>query len=234
LVRRASDLILRQPVSTGLAELDRLIGGLRPGSLHVFYGDTEVTDWVLYSAVAEASKRGEVAYLINTDYYGDKTLIDAARLAAAAKMAGLEYLRVLQTIYFAAAFNPSRQIHAAARLAEYIRRRRAMGLVVIHNASAFMGGGGAPEAALAKAVSMLLEASAKASSPLLATALAAERATEGLAPPLLPRQILEKSSVTVFFRGEVVGACSCPGQAHSPPDTPRSTTRESRVVVGVG
>ncbi|MCS7146021.1 MAG: hypothetical protein RMJ28_05720 [Nitrososphaerota archaeon] len=214
LMARASELLLRRrPVSTGLAELDGLIGGLRPGALHVFYGDPQVTDVVLYRVMVEASKRGGVAYLNNTDYYGEKTLIDATTFSAVSKIARVEPLKALSAIRCAAAFNAARQVRAAERLAEAVKKRRKVRLIAVHNASAFLDGEwGEASSALVRSFSILMEAASRVSAPLVATAAAAHSETPE-AMPHLPSQVLERASVVVFFRPEGLGPGGQAGQA---------------------
>lgn len=237
LMSRASELLFRRrPVSTGLPELDGLIGGLRPGALHIFYGDSQLVDAVLYRVMVEASRRGEVAYLNNTDYYGEKTLIDSATLAAVSKMAGVEPLRVLSSIHCAAAFNAARQVRASERLAETIVNRGKMSLVAVHNASAFLEKGlGDASSALAKSVSILMEAASRASAPLVVTAATEDGSPDGLeASPRLPYQVLERAAVVVFFRSQRLWPRRQAGQARLAPLSEDRLPSLQPLVVGRG
>lgn len=210
-MRRASELLHRQPLYTGIVELDGLIGGLRPGALYVFYGDPSITDTVLYRVMVEASRNGPIAYLNNTDYYGEKTLIDANAFSSAAKAAGLEPFTILSAIKCAAAFNAQRQVHAAERLAEAVRVEGRAGLIAMHNASAFLAGGG-EEAyqALVRSVATLVEVASEVGAAVVVTA-AARGASIDRAKPLLPSQVLHRASAIVFFRLQrlATGSESC-------------------------
>ncbi len=208
MMKRASELmLLRRPVPTGLERLDALIGGLRPGALHIFYGDRVVTDLVLYRLMVEASRHGWVAYLNNTDYYGEKTLIDATSLSTVSKMAGVEPLKVLSAIRCAAAFNARRQVCAAEELSEDIGKRGRVALIAMHNAPAFLDReGGEASSALVKSVSILMEAASRASAPLVVTAPSIEDSPDpARATPKLPAQIIHRAAVIVFFRPEGLG-----------------------------
>lgn len=207
MMKRASELmLLRRPVSTGLDRLDALIGGLWPGALHIFYGDQEVTDLVLYRMIVEASKHGRVAYLNNTDYYGEKTLVDATTLSTVSKMAGVEPLKAISAIHCAAAFNARRQVFATEKLVEDIRKRRRVALIAVHDASAFLDREGSEaSSALVKSVSILVEAASRASAPLVVTAQSmGDSSDPGRAVPRLPAQLIHKASVVVFFRPETL------------------------------
>ncbi len=211
MMKRASELMpLRRPVSTGLERLDALIGGLRPGAMHIFYGDRVVTDLVLYRMMVEASKHGWVAYLNNTDYYGEKTLIDATSLSTVSKMAGVEPLKALSAIRCAAAFNAMRQVYAAEKLAEDIGKRGRVALIAVHNASAFLDREGCEaSSALVKSVSILMEAASSASAPLIVTAPSIEDSPDPACDmPKLPAQLIHRAAVIVFFRHEGLGTRS--------------------------
>ncbi len=229
---RASELLRRYGggLGTGVEELDRLIGGLRPGALHIFYGEPAVTDPVLYRAMVEACRRGPVAYMNNTDYYGEKTLVDAGMLSAASEAAGEEPLAVLDSIYCVAAFNAERQVQAAGRLAEEVRRRGAS-LVAVHNASAFYPRGRDSAPALVSALSRLLAAAAEASAPLLVSALS--RGSGPHAKPLLPLQLSHRATVLVFLslRGSFATARLV---KHSSMPAPRSALLPSLWWAGMG
>lgn len=208
MMRRASELLHRQPLSTGIEELDGLIGGLRPGALHVFYGDSSITDRVLYRLMVEASRSGPVAYLNNTDYYGEKTLIDANAFSSAAKAAGVDPLVPLASIKCAAAFNARRQVCAAERLAEAVRSgEEGARLIAVHNASAFLAEGGEEASqALVRSVAVLMEAASEVGAALVVTAAARGGALD-FARPLLPFHVVHRASVLVFFRLQGLEAC---------------------------
>jgi replicative DNA helicase len=207
LIEKASELLRRYGagLGTGVEELDRLVGGLRPGALHILYGEPAIASPILYRAMVEAHWRGPVAYMNNTDYYGEKTLVDVETLSAASEAAGAEPLEVLESIYCVAAFNAERQVRAAGRLAEEVRRRGAS-LVAVHNASAFYPGGKGSAQALSSALSILLEAASEACAPVLATSLS--RGSGASAEPLLPLHVIHRSSVLVLlsFRGSLAAA----------------------------
>ncbi|MEM1533809.1 MAG: hypothetical protein QXK61_06335 [Nitrososphaerota archaeon] len=222
MMRASKLLLLRRPMTTGIAELDGLIGGLRPGALHIFYGDRSITDLVLYRLLVEASRRGEAAYLNNTDYYGEKTLIDATTLSTISKTAGVEPFKVLSAIYCTAAFNARRQISAAYRLAEAVRSSGRVRLIAVHNASAFLDvEGGEASPALVKSISILMEAAFEALAPLVVTAASAAASPgQPAAMPRLPSQLLHRASVMVFFRSEGRGTGGQASQTCLAPSPP--------------
>lgn len=139
-------------LTTGYGALDTLIGPLRGGRLHAFYGRSQFIDELAHRLVVRCSRDGLIAYMNNTNYYSEKTLLKADLLAAQAKMEGLEPSRVLEGVYFVAAYSELRQRKAAAALEAAVRREPSTRMILIHNIAAFMGGDAKNRAAVMEGI----------------------------------------------------------------------------------
>jgi len=127
-------------LTTGYGALDTLIGPLRGGRLHAFYGTSQFIDELAHRLVVRCSREGLVAYMNNTNYYSEKTLLKADLLAAQAKMEGLEPSSVLESVYFVAAYSEFRQQKATAALEAAVRREPSTRMILVHNIAAFVEG----------------------------------------------------------------------------------------------
>jgi hypothetical protein len=127
-------------LTTGYGALDTLIGPLRGGRLHTFYGASQFIDELAHRLVVRCSREGLVAYMNNTNYYSEKTLLKADLLAAQAKMEGLEPSSVLDSVYFVAAYSEFRQQKATAALEAAVRREPSTRMILVHNITAFIEG----------------------------------------------------------------------------------------------
>lgn len=127
-------------LTTGYGALDTLIGPLRGGRLHAFYGAHEFIDELAHRLVVRCSREGLVAYMNNTNYYREKTLLRADLLAALAKAEGLEPSGVLEGVYFVAAYSELRQQKATAALEAAVRREPSTRMILVHNIAAFVEG----------------------------------------------------------------------------------------------
>ncbi len=138
---KASDLREnRVALTTGYAALDDLVGPLRGGRLHLFYGPPGFIDELAHRLVVRCSKEGLVAYMNNTNYYSEKTLLRADLLASIAKGEGVEPSSVLGSVYFVAAYSEFRQQKATAALEEALRREPSTRMILVHNIAAFVKG----------------------------------------------------------------------------------------------
>lgn len=70
---------------TGFPALDQLVGGLRGGQSYLFYGASGLVDDFVHQLMVRGSAGGKVAYMNNTDYYSEKTLVRPDRIAFHAK-----------------------------------------------------------------------------------------------------------------------------------------------------
>jgi len=137
---RALDLLNQSAstLSTGVQELDDLIEGLDGGSSYLFYDSGGFLHGLIPPLMVRATLQGKVAYMNNTDYYSEKTLVRPDRLAFCAKSEGLDPEFVFSRIYFVAAYNELRQEKAVDALTQMLRREEDTKLVVIHNLARFL------------------------------------------------------------------------------------------------
>jgi len=140
---KASELLTSdEAVPTGYPELDKLIGGggVKGGQTYLFYGYQEFVDDMIHRLLVMGSSMGRVAYMNNTDYYSDKTLVSLDKLARYAKAFGVDPFIVFRNVYFSAAYNELRQPYAARALAWMIEREAgSTRLVLVHRLSRFLG-----------------------------------------------------------------------------------------------
>jgi hypothetical protein len=139
-VRASAMLGSGNTLTTGYPALDGFIGDLRGGETYLFCSpnDSQFVDDLLHRLMVRACRDGRVAYMNNTDYYAKKTLLSADRLAYYAKVEGVEAHRVLEGIYFAAAYSKFRQPKAAGALKEMIGQEKETKLIVAHRMPAFL------------------------------------------------------------------------------------------------
>jgi hypothetical protein len=121
----------------GYPHLDKLIEGMKKGHLYLFYGDMQIVDDLVHKIIVRGCSEGEVAYLNNTNYYSEKTLLNVDKLAYHAKEEGVDPLPLLGQVYFAAAYNELRQPKAAKILGEKIREKDSTKLLMIHGITRF-------------------------------------------------------------------------------------------------
>jgi len=128
-----------EPVlGTGFPPLDQLVGGIRGGTSYLFYGATDFVDDFVHQLMVKASAGGKVAYMNNTDYYSEKTLVRPDRIAFYAKRHGFDPDLVLEQIYFVAAYNELRQEKAVDALVKMVHEEETTRLVIIHNIARFL------------------------------------------------------------------------------------------------
>jgi len=139
-VRASALLESRNALTTGYGALDALMGPLRGGRLHIFYGASQFIDELAHRLVVRCSREGLVAYMNNTNYYSEKTLLRADLLATQAKSEGVEPSSVLEGVYFVAAYSEFRQQKATVALEAAIRREPSTRMILVHNIAAFIDG----------------------------------------------------------------------------------------------
>lgn len=129
--------INEEKLETGYHELDRLIGPLEPAQTYFFYGRMFLNEFV-HRLMVRGCKIGTVAYLNNTNYYTEKTVVSSDKIAFYAKREGIEPDDVLERIFFSAAYNELRQEKAAAELLSRIKQEKNTKLVILHNVTKFL------------------------------------------------------------------------------------------------
>lgn len=134
--QRSAELVLR----TGFAALDDLVGNLRAGQSYLFYGAPGFVDDFVHQLMVRTSAGGKVAYMNNTDYYSEKTLVRPDRIAFYAKRQGFDPDLVLEQVYFVAAYNEFRQEKAVNALVKMVREEETIRLVIVHNIARFLPG----------------------------------------------------------------------------------------------
>lgn len=129
-------------LSTGSSELDELIGGgLKPGCLHLFYGDGESgVDRLLHRLVAnsllpreQGGLGGKAIYLNCGNYRRERTILDSRFLVGLLRASGLDPSRALEDIYVICSFSPEQQEDAVLKLRGLVESDGDVGLVAVHN-----------------------------------------------------------------------------------------------------
>ncbi len=202
---RALDLLDRTGpnLSTGVAALDGLVGGLRGGSSYLFYDAGGFLHGLVPPLMVKATRQGKAAYMNNTDYYSEKTLVQPDRLAFYAKREGLEPESVLSRIYFVAAYNELRQEKAVDALTQMLRQEEETKLVVIHNLARFL-----PEAKdrrqaienMNRSLAPLLQLAAERSIVVVITVHASRVERWSVPRPSGSHMLWHLANVMVFFR----------------------------------
>ena len=138
----------RNTLTTGYENLDDLMGGLAGGQLYLFYGKVPFLDHLVHRLIVRGSMEGKVAYMNNTDYYHEKTLLEADLLASHAKREGIATSSVLGNVFFVAAYSEFRQPKSTDALAAAIKAEPLTKIIFAHNISTFLTGGGSKAEAL--------------------------------------------------------------------------------------
>jgi hypothetical protein len=135
---RASNLQQsRSTLTTGYASLDGLMNGLRGGQLYLICGETPFLDHLIHRLIVRGAMEGKVAYMNNTDYYHEKTLLRTDLLAFYAKKEGVPASLVLNNVYTVTAYSEFRQPKAADALKAAVEGEPSTVVVVVHNVSTF-------------------------------------------------------------------------------------------------
>lgn len=202
---RALDLLNspRPCLPMGIAGLDDLVGGLKGGSSYLFYDSGGFLHALIPPVMVRATKQGKVAYMNNTDYYSEKTLVQPDRLAFYAKRENLEPESVLSRIYFVAAYNELRQERAVDALTQMLRQEEETRLVVIHNLARFL-----PEAKdrkkaienLNRSLAPLWQLAAERSIVVVITVHASQAERWSVPRPSGSHMLWHLANVIVFFR----------------------------------
>ncbi|MGH9920673.1 MAG: hypothetical protein ACRD6W_17610 [Nitrososphaerales archaeon] len=206
---RASELLrgdsAEDPLTTGYGRFDEFMGGLEGGQLYLLYGSPHFLDELLHRLMVRASRDGQVAYMNNTDYYSEKTLLRPDRLAFHAKREGMDPSRVFDRIYFVAAYNELRQPKAATALAERMREEGgSTRLLVAHRVSRFLEGAKDRNEAmesLNRSLSSLWHLCAREKVVMVVTTDPVARSRVRFPGPAGTNLMKHMANVMVFFRG---------------------------------
>jgi hypothetical protein len=171
----------RNVVTTGCPSLDGLVGGLRGGQFYLFCGATPFLDELTHRLVVRGATEGKVAYMNNTDYYHEKTLLRTDLLAFHAKREGVDPSRVLDNVYFVAAYSEFRQPKATNALSAMLESEPSTRMILVHNVSTFLMASERKGKAMKRDLIMVVTATAEAPGSSLLADLA---------------------NVIVFFRGK--------------------------------
>ena len=125
----ATALLEAPALLTGITALDKLIGGLRSGAPHLFYGDENPLSSALHTTTANAVKAGKKALIITTRDYHKGYILDTYELANALLQAGLDPEEGLRNVLVANIYNV-RQVNVADKLVKLAARRN-VGLVSV-------------------------------------------------------------------------------------------------------
>lgn len=201
----ASTLKQGRALETGYADLDGLMGPMEGGQCHLFVGcgnrAERFIDELAHRAIVRGCSLGRVAYMNNTNYYSEKTLLRADRLAFHAKADGVDAESVFERVYFAAACSEGRQPKAAEALEGIMMRDVETAMVVVHGLTAFLRGAEGEGrrgacAGLGALLSRLWRASARMGAIMVVTAASLDGGMCS-APPLA----LGLANVAVSLRG---------------------------------
>ena len=133
---KAASLLRASRVSTGLASLDRLVGGIARGTVNTFYGDRGPRDALLFTMLASTASRGSPSFLISLkDYHSGKS-IDTYRLAEAMLWFGMDPEEGLSRVYVSNVYGVG-QLEAADALAEEALARKVELVAVTHLSEMF-------------------------------------------------------------------------------------------------
>lgn len=134
-------------VSTGVSELDNIIGGIEGSLFYLFYGDSIVLSNLVHNLIVNCvmpTEKGGLGlkgvYFNNTNYYEGKTLIDPDKIGKISKLKGIDPKNVYENIYMVAAYNEERQKTITEKLCNLIEEDKQIRLIILHNMTVFLEG----------------------------------------------------------------------------------------------
>lgn len=151
-LRTAADALTEaeesQGFSTGIEEIDRLVGGIAPRGFYLFYGsEKEPLDLLVHSLLVSAVGLGAKAVYLNfCDYYHRKTLLDPNLLSGLAKTRDVKPADVLDQVHGVFAFNENQLLPAVEEAVEAAEGEDAR-LLVVHDLTRFLETSEAPRRA---------------------------------------------------------------------------------------
>jgi hypothetical protein len=214
-------------VTTGIEELDGLVGGLEGGRAYLFYGDGEFVDDLVHRMIVRGAVAGSVAYMNNTDYHTSKTLLDLNTLAGYAKREGLEPLYLMRRVFFVAAYNELRQPKAARALAERMEQSGDVSLLIVHSVTKFLADAKDMRATtedMDVALSELWHRAVQKSAAMVVTAEASEAPRGRVPMPVGSGLLNQMVNVAVFFRRVQKGVVQAVLVKHPEVGVPKSIT----------
>jgi len=217
-VRASAIQASRNMLTTGYPPLDSLINGLRGGQLYVFCGTSRFIDEVVHRLAVRGAVEGKVAYMNNTNYYSEKTLVKLDRLAFHAKREGVDPSTVLENIYFAAAYSEFRQERVTDAVERAVESEPSTRLILVHNISSFLKDNKNCKRAMEginRSVSSLWHLAVERDAIMVVT-------TTGEPPrPFVSSMVADLANVMVFFR-DVYGGANAVLLKHPEKATPES------------
>jgi len=198
-------------LSSGIQQLDELLGDIKPPHLYVFYGEDDTPDQLLLRLTVEAVKTGgHVIYILCGDYRRDRTSLNVETLIWLLESKALDVEDALRRIHLVAAFSES-QLLNTPRLAEALMETHNVRLLVIQQISKLFYSESAhgleDRAEFKRVVSRLRESCASHSVALAASCRAKRR--RGLNPePRGGSYLRHSAAVLVYLRGREEGVAS--------------------------
>ncbi len=132
------------PLSTGSPELDRLLGGVRGDSFHLFYGNSELIEDLFRNLIVNALKPdgriGEprVVYMLCGNYRVEKTLIGTEDLVRLLDASGLTPEEALKRVYVLTAASADQQTLLADGLERLLDKESEINLVLVRGISTLL------------------------------------------------------------------------------------------------
>ena len=127
----------RNELTSGYAGLDRLMNGMKGGQLYLLCGETSFLEQLIHRLIVRSTMEGKVAYMNNTDYYHEKTLLRTDLIASHAKREGVTASQALDSVYAVTAYSEFRQPKAADALKAAVQNEPSTKVILVHNISTF-------------------------------------------------------------------------------------------------
>ena len=163
---------------TGFPKLDEMMGGLKPGLLHLFYGSEKggLPDRLLHHLLVEAIREpGERAvHLLCGNYRRSRTTLDMELLLTLIERAGLEPRDALDRIHLLCAFTERQQTEVVDHIGGILAENPRVRLVAVQQVAKLLAGpplvSRATRENLGGMVSRLIRLCAEAGTPVAASA----------------------------------------------------------------
>jgi len=140
LERRAAARLL----STGIQGIDRLVGGLEPGLMYLFYGTERggLPDRLLHHLLIEAVRDGEgrAIHVLCGNYRRSRTTLDMDLLLSLAERARLDVREAFGRIHIVCAFSERQQVEAADHVEEILKKQEDVRLVAVQQVAKLFSG----------------------------------------------------------------------------------------------
>jgi hypothetical protein len=140
LERRAAARLL----STGIQGIDRLVGGLEPGLMYLFYGTERggLPDRLLHHLLIEAVRDGEgrAIHVLCGNYRRSRTTLDMNLLLSLAERARLDVREAFGRIHIVCAFSERQQVEAADHVEEILKTQEGVRLVAVQQVAKLFSG----------------------------------------------------------------------------------------------